>query len=423
MCSTRRVYGAAMRLVAILLVGKCGWQVINKGESWQLMLPTGSSIMKFNLQSTNTTTALPYCALDMSNLPPCRVLVTNTREIHLETLESVANLFPTDAVGLPDSCNHLDIVFDYHIVAKDKRYKSWMAYFYENMQSNNATSNNDIQGPATDCPDTQRTVGTLQLHPDPLFERPSQGYHATIEALCYCHLEYLDWLNGDPSRSCIFRETCLAAAENPRALWLSPHHQRYFIPSALPRIRQKEGTRNNKHPRHKLCVLGSTNQRDFGLLRDFMHSKPGKQARKRYQIHILGRGLFPPELEKDYFVGKYKISRAKPNNFVEFYHEAAACDGVLTLVSPRIKKQRDYFDVPTSNHNLLGAIAIVTAYRIPVVLHEDLFTLYGKHLPTVPLQTHTDDRQSFGQAMMQFLDQLDSLQKGKNATVAPENNS
>lgn len=46
---------------------------------------------------------------------------------------------------------------------------------------------------------------------------------------------------------------------------------------------------------------------------------------------------------------------------------------------------------------------LILAYKLPFVIHEDLYNLYKKHLPDAPFATHNDTLESFLVAMNEFL--------------------
>jgi hypothetical protein len=82
------------------------------------------------------------------------------------------------------------------------------------------------------------------------------------------------------------------------------------------------------------------------------------------------------------------------------------------------KKQRDYFDTAGSRQKLSGAIPIVIAYKLPVVIHEELYDLYQDSLSSIAHATHSDSAPSFNAAMNQLLDALDDTEKkAANLTV------
>jgi hypothetical protein len=77
----------------------------------------------------------------------------------------------------------------------------------------------------------------------------------------------------------------------------------------------------------------------------------------------------------------------------------------------------------------LGAIPIVIAFQLPVVIHEELYELYQDHLSSITHATHLDCAPSFNAAMNQLLDTLDAKEKKldgkekKSANMTPPHTS
>jgi hypothetical protein len=358
-------------------------------------------------------------------LRPCRVAVTNSLPYHFETLESIASLFPLDALNFEMTqsvCDEHNIMFDYHVIEQiesDKRVVNvWIDYFKTTLTQ---THVNVSSSSGADDKVSRRAFGEVITHnsigisilevPLPIVIFPNT-YDAVIEASCFCSPIQLNWMKSDSSRSCIFHETCEPMVKDPRAVWLSPHHKKYFIPLVLQGSREQEPPEASAVNQmdivpHKICVIGEQTRRDWGLLRGYLESPLGMAAiaASRFAIHILGEGALPVELES------YRNVTTKPpvDNDSEFAHAVRQCHGLIMLVSK--KSQRDYFAtsaVADSKQMLTGSIPIVIAYQIPVVIHEELYGLYQEHLQRIPHATHSDSGSSFNVAMNQFLDLLDA---------------
>jgi hypothetical protein len=371
------------------------------------------------------------------------VAVTNSFAAHYETLESIASLFPLDALNMTTGCDKHNIQFDFHVETrqKDKRVKLWVDYFETTLKGTNVNASSPR---ATDADDkvSRRTFGELQVHEHTgtyILAVPRQRssnnmtsmvlfYDATIEASCYCSPRQLKWMKADAGRSCIFHEQCPHMIADPRAVWLSPHHNKYYIPSVLPggtssaaHHQQQQKQQHKKQGRerqppvavnqtgtvpHKLCVVGGTLRRNWGQLRGYLESPLGMAAitTSRFTIHILGYGDYPKELEN------YRNVTTKPRvkDDSEFYEAVRQCHGLILLLSKA--SQGNYFPttaVADSKEKLTGSIPIVIAYQLPVVIHEELYDLYQEPLQTIWHATHSDNDSSFNAAMNQLLDVLD----------------
>ena len=98
-----------------------------------------------------------------------------------------------------------------------------------------------------------------------------------------------------------------------------------------------------------------------------------------------------------------------------FYRAASQCEAVLMLISK--KSQPHYFDTAESKLKLTGAIPIVIAYQLPLVIHEELYDLYQDRLSSLIYATHSDNATSFNAAMNRLLDALDGNENNTNSTT------
>jgi hypothetical protein len=212
--------------------------------------------------------------------------------------------------------------------------------------------------------------------------------------------------------SCVFHERCPPVVDNPLAVWLSPHHKKYYIPAALPGALQSQ---QQQQPRplhlkpktgtpHKLCVVGDSRRQNWGLLKGYLVSTSGANAiaSSRFIIQILSVQRDYPEALEIYRNMTTKESLVDDR---DFYRAARQCDGLLVLVTK--ESQPDDFDTADSKLKLSGTIPIVIAYQLPVVIHEELYDLYQDHLSSLTHATHSDSAPSFNAAMNQLLDALD----------------
>jgi hypothetical protein len=206
-----------------------------------------TAVMTTTTTTTTATTSATTPATKPANMPanmpattpvpsalrPCRVAVTNSFATHYETLESIASLFPLDALNMTTGCDKHNIQFDFHVETrqKDKRVKLWVDYFETTLKGTNVNASSPR---ATDADDkvSRRTFGELQVHEHTgtyILAVPRQRssnnmtsmvlfYDATIEASCYCSPRQLKWMKADAGRSCIFHEQCPHMIADPRAV-------------------------------------------------------------------------------------------------------------------------------------------------------------------------------------------------------------
>jgi len=345
--------------------------------------------------TTGGTGALPWNFAHVinssSDLRPCNLAVVNHVPYHWETLESVAGLFPVLSMDLPASCDHDNLIFDFQVdTANKKHYSSWRSYFDKFLHGMNAR---------TRRPNEVRVYNRTRVFGNVNVANPPR-YDATIDASCYCVNGTIHWMNSGPGRACVFHVRCDKLFGNPRAVWLAPHHDNHYIPSLLPPV--KLSRKPNSTAPHILCAVGKTVRRNFGLLKTFLDSPEGDAAKGRFTIHILGIGSFPEALNQ------YKNISTQETifDFYDFHQAVAKCDALLMLLT---KKKKDYFFSRGSRLKLSGTFPLTIAYKLPYFVHGELHELYAHDLPPgVPFATHSDDPETFRQAMPKFLDQLDA---------------
>lgn len=347
----------------------------------------------------------PFHHRQKPELPSCRVAVTNSEPTHYETLESVAGLLPLQYLNQQrtSSCDPSSLIFDYHVLEESKRVQSWAVYFRTKLMGK------AITGKRTSEP--QRSIGDLYLYsekPESGILNPEGSYTAVVEASCYCRKQptnHVKWLESEDHRTCIFHEKCPKVSDHPRALWPSPHHKHHYIPTALPMFPPKPADDGDEPDApHRLCAIGTTKRRNWGLLQQFMDGAEASDL-KRFQILILGFGDFPKQLE----AYRNRTQMESPNDYLEFHRRVALdCHAILLLVTKN--SHTDYFLGAKSLLKLSGTIPIVLAYRMPVMMHQELYILYRDYMPPDLLPhyaTHTDDPETFTTAMRDLLDQLD----------------
>lgn len=356
------------------------------------------------LAEHKATTIVPNEGTANTTKMSCRVAVTNSKTWHYETLESIAGQMPLYYLNLTLPCQ--SIVFDYHISAQGKRYKSWVTYFDTFMQGRDVSN---LSGAENGSPSVRRIIGDLVLHDNVAGHEiidssrfDNVTYDTQVEASCYCqdgmavnnHGE--KWMLEESHRTCIFHEVCPIVSKHPRALWPSPHHEHYYIPTILPRVRQSNESATTPKP---MCVVGATHKREWNFLKQVFNSTTVTRGIK---VHILGFGHFPEEL-LEY---KKSITMASIMDYREFHEEVARCGAILLLLSK--SKQPQYFVTTKSSQKLTGALPPVLAYNLPVLMHEELYNLYKADLPAnLVYATHNEDLDSFQGAMNMFLEKLD----------------
>lgn len=325
--------------------------------------------------------AKPTLKENATNSQACQVLIDNHQvTYHYETLESVMTLYP-----LPNTstCNHHNMQFTFLLNHKGNAFQNgraddWQNYALTIMKAKYQSN---------------RSVKSVVMVEDPNIRIANFDYE--IKSSCYCKPDFIRWLRDSNSAFCVFHESCNELADSPQALWLTPHHNRYVLPTVLPEFSYP---RPVKEDVVNLCVLGDTLRRNYELMGDYLKLR----GPKGLHIHHLGRGPNPEAL-KGY---EQLFSKHITPNFVPYeriFYDV--CDVVLGLLTK--KTTPAYFDA--GKQKLSGSILHAIVYKRPMVLHEELASRFQKHLTDV--ETHADDGQSFVAAMDRMMGKLRSSKK------------
>jgi hypothetical protein len=191
---------------------------------------------------------------------------------------------------------------------------------------------------------------------------------------------------------------------------------------------------------YNFCVVGNTARRSYHLL-DYYYRyndekvKQEEEERRqlaavdvvddgtttthdnhhqneRFSVSLLGRGPIPAALTNHQYT-QYRI-----NSFLQYQeHIARHCHVILGLVDQA--EHGDYFNsTMNSKRKLSGSIPQASAYRIPMVLHEELYDIYRRYLPA-HVEIHGEDPHSFALAMDRMLTHLDQT----TTTITNESSS
>jgi len=316
---------------------------------------------------------------DVSELPSsrgreCKIAVRNSRPAHLETLESIAFQLPEERLAASGCQSY---VFDYHTLDVAK-VKSWADYCQKSMKGKSRVVDNK-----------KHTVRDHFMHKNIDDGLDLQQYDAVVEASCYC--DHVTSLQESDSLTCVFHQTCTEVAQHPRAVWLSPHHEQYYLPTYLPEFENLP----IHSPKTTICTVGGTKRRNWDLMKTFLDTYEGKQD---IQLLIVGGGPFPAALGPDYVEMTNQVS---PEGFEEFHMTVAyQCSIIVALVTP--SRQEGYFH--SGLRKLTGSVPLIVAYNKPAVLHNELGELYRDYIPH--MVTHGEDSKSFNDAMTSIIHQV-----------------
>ena len=335
--------------------------------------------------------ALMRQALDFIPEKQCKALILNEGHTycHYEVLESILALYPLPRMP---SCNRLQIRFTISIADgieislwHQNLSASWYEYASQVMTENEYAM---MEGQSRYLDKVIRNSSTP----------PTHGFDYQIRASCYCqNTTDVEWLFESKTHFRVFHETCDRVANTPRAMWVNPSMKPSFFPKVLPQFNH---ARIVDADIHNLCIIGRANRREYDYVAAFVERHPHYSG---IEFHHFGQGPLEPHVRN--FVTHHKIS-----NFMEYqFNLFMTCDAILAQVTP--VRHAEYFNGSTK---LSGAVVQAAAYRLPILLHKDLASVYRKYLAYV--ETHGDDYDSFSLGLERLLQELTVLKAASNTT-------
>mmetsp|Transcript_41310 Transcript_41310/g.99519 ORF Transcript_41310/g.99519 Transcript_41310/m.99519 type:complete len:487 (-) Transcript_41310:27-1487(-) len=343
-------------------------------------------------------------------LPACQIRVSNMLLAHYEVIESVAKLIPYDYLNLPDTCNHRDLYFSEFSVKSDGsvRPRTWLADFNHRVTNtstlDNATGIQRSFGPAI-------LIGSTSGRTE---------WDTTIQASCQCNEFTKSWLldttSSDAPHICIHHGLCNWTSGMPNAIYMSPHHKRYFVPSALPppppvqeesaQQQKKNSNNNNNEKKLEICTIGSIGRRKWKFFTPFFENPSNAKYFDKIRIRMLGRGHMPPLMAQ--YKNKTEIKCKQLNDDRKFYAFVMTC-GVIVLPITKEGGYKNYFKSPRgSEWKLSGTIPPIIAYQKSFLLPQELVELYHKELPLhLPHRGYNDETDtSFAEALSSLLEEM-----------------
>jgi hypothetical protein len=155
-------------------------------------------------------------------------------------------------------------------------------------------------------------------------------------------------------------------------------------------------------PPYEFCSVGSIGRRDWSLLEDVAYNHSSAVASK-LQFHLLGRGEIPSILSERNGTVDWKpvVRQTDVDSYYDFESSLAkTCHVLMALVSKAANP--DYFEA----QKVTAAMVHSAAYKIPVIVHHELYPTYKEYLPK-EVETHSDDASSFTAAVLRMIARLD----------------
>ncbi|CAJ1945880.1 unnamed protein product [Cylindrotheca closterium] len=365
------------------------------------------------LQPSSTNISINHNDL----LPACQIRVSNMLLAHYEVIESVAKLMPYEYLQpnlLPGNtttttttdtnnsitCNPRNLNFEFDVKSDGSvRPKSWLADF------NQRVSNTSIVDHATGI---QRSFGQAVQTKFVVQE----NWDITIQASCPCNEITQSWLldtsSKDAPHICIHHGLCKWTRGLPNAIYMSPHHERYFVPSALPRMVKapNKPTMHTQNKKLEICTIGSIGRRKWDFFTPFFQNSTNAKFWPKIRIRMLGRGHMPPLMAQ--YKNKTEIKCKQLNDDRKFYAFVMACD-ILILPIDKEGGYKNYFkSPPDSEWKLSGTIPPIIAYQKSFLLPQELVELYQNELPMhLPHGGYDDESDmSFAEALSLLLEEM-----------------
>ena len=374
--------------------------------------------------------------ISQSLLPPCQIMVKNLYKSHYEVMESVAKQYPLKYLQLPANCDHRNLIFDF-VTEIDRigRGPNFLKYMNEHIinttsatvidyslpslsnenenENNNNNNNNNNQQKVV----VKRTIRAAKL------KKGLKVYDAIIQNSCYCHstrgLYFTDWLNQSQYKMCIFHERCDKFLNLTRAMWVSPHFPRHFIPTSLPQPPPaRPSLPTPAAGGFRLCSIGSSKRRYFKPLALFLQKNyENSDLMNKLTILLLGKGItIPKDLQPFQKYVTFKI--LSPQDDWKFAMQVKTCDVIMLLIKKSEPNNCNYFVSSgncTSKSKLSGTIPQIIAYNKSFIMPNEIVNLYKDYLPlNIPHAGYDDDDdETFVNAFSSLLTKLEEEREKK----------
>mmetsp|Transcript_38924 Transcript_38924/g.94125 ORF Transcript_38924/g.94125 Transcript_38924/m.94125 type:complete len:450 (-) Transcript_38924:207-1556(-) len=355
--------------------------------------------------------------------PACQIRVYNMLEVHYEVIESVAKQIPYEYLNLTTTttnytnintttqqqqhqCNHYHLHFEFDSKASGKlRAKTWLA------DMNDRVNGTLLQDFATNI---TRSFGPAYLGVSPQLH---SDWDATIQVSCACDAATRDWLLLDTAAAttkniCINHGKCNWTDAMPNSIQVSPHFERYFVPSALPKFDLLQDFGEARDDKLEICTIGSTWRRNWRLVVPFLQDASNANLWDKIRFRFLGKGGMPYPLRP-----YHNLTLFQPNQIGDdrkYYAAERAC-GMIMLPISRIPKGKNYMhyfkSVNGSAWKLSGTIPPIIAFERPFLVPNEILDLYRRELPLhVPHRGFDDlEPNGFAEALSSLLEELLSL--------------
>jgi len=341
--------------------------------------------------------------------PICRVALENKMDYHYEIIESTILRYPlpweelgcnitTTAVA---TSNKPIVVFDVALtkhIGHLKEKEGWEEYFEQY-----------LRGTIRD-----RADGMVQAQFGDLVDYTNYTwpYAAVIGVSCDSY-NYKPWLLDSSSNFCVLHgwEPRWDQSAAVRSCWLNPMHKEYcfFIPSDFPQFPSSslptESTTRTSQKKLNVCVSGGNRVYDALAKAAASYVAIKKDSAPSIRIKIFQRPQRP--IQQTATIRTFEnegvldlVQFVHEPRYLDFQKAMSECDILTPLIDP--ERNFGYFPNATKTlKKLTGSLPQAIGYKIPLLVHADLYPVYKDHL-TAPCLTY-NDTESFTSAMSEMI--------------------
>ena len=337
-----------------------------------------------------------------TTLRPCHIAVENKADFHYEVIESAIMQYPLPWDKF--NCSKQHAIVDVALSEMPGRFtvnekESWQHYFETHLAG-------------TTRPRSIGDGAVMHFSSIQKYSNYSRVYDAIIGVSCDC-FDIRAQLNKGENQFCVLhgtvpdKITSKGTWENykKRVCWVNPMFPCYFIPSDLPQFKREKFQKGDKL---RLCLKGSSPITSLQYVFDGVKSLQKGGDDPNVEIIIVGRKIKQLS-ERISLENNHNMTRfVDENDFYKFQEAMSKCHALLPLMHPWEKDGKKYFPRFTDG-KLSGFISQSIGLKLPILVHEEIRSLYGKHFDAPVwsyLSNSLNDTQSFIDAFGEMVKQL-----------------
>ena len=325
------------------------------------------------------------------------------RLYHYEVIESTIMQYPLPWEKF--NCSKQHTIVDVALSEIEGRFsmnerESWQNYFETHLAG--------TQRPRTIGDGAVMHFGSIQK-----YSNYSRVYDAYIGVSCDSH-PFTIQLNKGDNQFCVLHGTVpdkIKSREEwknhkQRVCWVNPMHPCYFIPSDLPQFKREKFKKGDTL---RLCLKGSSPVTSLQYVFEGVKSlQKGRGDHPNVEIIIMGRLKQLPEsiISQDVYHNMTRL--VNEGDYYKFEETMSKCHALLPLIHPWDEHGKKYFP-QNDDGKLSGFISQAIGLKLPILVHDDIRSLYQKHFtePVWSYRTNSmNDTQSFIDAFGKMVKEL-----------------